>query len=424
MDDAAHEGNVSQLTKSNEEDRLLKRKDYLYGICLLLVVVILWTSSNFLTQDLYEGGYEKPFLVTYLNTSAFAFYLLPWAFRLFYRKKDNTFNRHSRGGYEIIAVTDTLEVPTSALRANFRSPGYPNVLGSLPERTEDQLPLTERETAKLASIFCFFWFIANWSVNASLGFTSVASATILSSMSGFFTLAIGRLFNVETLTIAKISSVIVSFVGVILVSVSDSSSKPVAEMPEVTAVPSVPEPSLPCHFINPVLGDSLALMSAVFYALYVILLKVKIKEESRIDMQLFFGFVGLFNVLLLWPIGLVLHLTGVEILEMPHGRRAWAAVLINMAITLVSDYVYVLSMLKTTPLVVTIGLSLTIPLAIVGDFFLNIPTALQALFGGFLVLISFVVVGVENSKIGPTEGKVGDGRERTLDGELTEEHAT
>jgi hypothetical protein len=47
-------------------------------------------------------------------------------------------------------------------------------------------PLTVSETAKLASIFCIFWFAANWTVNASLGFTSVASTTILSSMSGKF----------------------------------------------------------------------------------------------------------------------------------------------------------------------------------------------------------------------------------------------
>lgn len=45
-------------------------------------------------------------------------------------------------------------------------------------------PLTVKETAQLAIIFCFFWFVANWTVNASLAFTSVASATVLSSMSG------------------------------------------------------------------------------------------------------------------------------------------------------------------------------------------------------------------------------------------------
>lgn len=45
-------------------------------------------------------------------------------------------------------------------------------------------PLTVRETRELALVFCFLWFLANWSLNAALDYTSVASATILSSMSG------------------------------------------------------------------------------------------------------------------------------------------------------------------------------------------------------------------------------------------------
>lgn len=45
-------------------------------------------------------------------------------------------------------------------------------------------PLTTGETSRLALEFCFLWFLANWSVNASLAYTSVASVTILSSMSG------------------------------------------------------------------------------------------------------------------------------------------------------------------------------------------------------------------------------------------------
>lgn len=40
---------------------------------------------------------------------------------------------------------------------------------------------------------------------------------------------------------------------------------------------------------NPLLGDMLALLSAFCYAIYVILLKVRIGDEERIDMQLFFG---------------------------------------------------------------------------------------------------------------------------------------
>jgi solute carrier family 35 protein F5 len=68
-----------------------------------------------------------------------------------------------------------------------------------------------------------------------------------------------------------------------------------------------------------------------------------------------------------------------------------------MVITLSSDYLYVLSMLKTTPLVVTVGLSLTIPLAVIGDFFLSKPTRGQVILGAILVLISFIVVGVDDT---------------------------
>jgi hypothetical protein len=32
-------------------------------------------------QDLFEEGFDKPFLVTYLNTAAFSFYLIPFTFR-------------------------------------------------------------------------------------------------------------------------------------------------------------------------------------------------------------------------------------------------------------------------------------------------------------------------------------------------------
>jgi solute carrier family 35 protein F5 len=44
--------------------------------------------------------------------------------------------------------------------------------------------LTSGETAHLAATFCIVWFAANWTVNASLGLTSVGSSTVLAGMSG------------------------------------------------------------------------------------------------------------------------------------------------------------------------------------------------------------------------------------------------
>ncbi|KAJ3987536.1 hypothetical protein F5890DRAFT_1571625 [Lentinula detonsa] len=346
----------SPLRRTNSSH--LGKKDYAIGISLLLVVVFLWTTSNYVTQA----------IVTYLNTASFTLYLLPFLVKFCLKKSTVTWRSaeydplHSEDGHHHERrLSESSELP----------------------------PLTVRETANLAFVFCFIWFTANWTLNASLDYTSVASATILSSTSGFFTLGIGRVFKVETLTPAKIGAVFISFVGVILVALSDSSQTSTeSDNLITTSIFASTQHSL---------GDFLAVFSAVFYSFYVILLKVRIRSESRIDMKLFFGFVGLYNIISCWPIGIILHLTGVERFELPSSNKAVGALLVNMAITWSSDYLYVLAMLKTTPLVVTIGLSLTIPLAVVGDFFLSKPAQLQVLAGALLVLVSFVVVGFDDA---------------------------
>jgi len=67
-----------------------------------------------------------------------------------------------------------------------------------------------------------------------------------------------------------------------------------------------------------------------------------------------------------------------------------------MAITLSSDFICVIAVLKTMPLVTTIVLSLTIPVAVTGDFLLGRTVKLVSLLGAFLVLGSFVVFGLED----------------------------
>jgi solute carrier family 35 protein F5 len=140
----------------------------------------------------------------------------------------------------------------------------------------------------------------------------------------------GELFD-ETIDVGLLIVACPSFTGVVLVSLSDSTSQLEGD-PATPITDTSIASSGHLDFTNAVFGDGLALLSAVFYALYVILLKVKIKEENRIDMQLFFGFVGVFNMLMLWPFGLVLHLTGAEKMEFPHTGKAWTAVLVNVSI--------------------------------------------------------------------------------------------
>ncbi|KZT51890.1 hypothetical protein CALCODRAFT_487554 [Calocera cornea HHB12733] len=358
-----------------------ERVNYGLGIALLVIVVFEWTFSNFLTQNLFTAGYNKPFLVTYLNTSTFSLYLIPQLGKLWSERKFK--GDISRDDYAALA-TEPHQRTHLGRRVSLERTRSAHSLSPprhLPPPPEGILPpLTVREHASLGAIFCVLWFAANWSVNASLEYTSVASSTILASMSGFFTLVIGTIFGVEPFSWAKVGAVLASFTGVLLVSLSDGTSD---------------TPSTSPHII---LGDLLALLSAVFYACYVLFLKYRAQHESRLNAQLFFGFVGLFNTLGLWPIALILHFTGVEPFAVPQGGMAWGALGLNMFITLSSDYLYVLAMLKTTPLVVTIGLSLTIPLAVLGDMWLGHYATLPTVFGAVLVLFAFSAVGYDSSK--------------------------
>ena len=68
-----------------------------------------------------------------------------------------------------------------------------------------------------------------------------------------------------------------------------------------------------------------------------------------------------------------------------------------MGITLSSDFLYLVATLKTTPLVVTVGLSLTIPFSIVGDTMLGHTIHMQVILGGMLIMASFVAVGLDSS---------------------------
>lgn len=69
-------------------------------------------------------------------------------------------------------------------------------------------PLTVRETSNLALMFCTVWFAANVTINAALAQTSVSSVTILSSLSGLFTLVLGSIFAIEKFNLVRLLAVV------------------------------------------------------------------------------------------------------------------------------------------------------------------------------------------------------------------------
>ena len=252
----------------------------------------------------------------------------------------------------------------------------------LNEEVSDNLPpLTHQQTAYLAFQFCILWFIANYASNVSLAYTNVPSFTILSSMSGIFTLLFAALVKIENFTWLKLGSLLLSIAGVVIVSVLDMQAGDDDGRVSINAL---------------VWGDLLALLGAIFYALYTTLMKLRIGHERRIQMTLFFGYVGAFNTLCLWPGLLMLSWLGIEPIGWPSRADIIWTLLLNACLTVVSELLWILAMLMTSPLIVTVGLSLAIPMSVVAELLVNRGHGSPLYYvGASMVVVAFMGVNWE-----------------------------
>ena len=259
--------------------------------------------------------------------------------------------------------------------------------GSAESVVTDRLAI--REIAWLSFEFCILWFLANYSVAAGLEHTTVASSTILTSTSSIWTLMFGALLSVEKFTVKKLIGTLASLTGIILISgvdITGNNDKNRGDFPHKSHKELA-------------IGDALAFLSAVLYGVYTTLMKKRIGDEARVDMSLFFGFVGLFNLITLLPGFFILHYTGIEVFELPPTRRISIIVLVNSATSLVSDFCWAYSTLLTSPLIVAVGLSLTIPLSLFGQIIINSQTS-SAMYwiGAVIVFLSFVFINYESKE--------------------------
>ena len=249
--------------------------------------------------------------------------------------------------------------------------------------------LTLAETMKVALEFCLLWFGANYFAAACLEYTTVASSTILASTSSIWTLLSGSLLRVERFTLRKFLGVLASLAGIALISsidVSGDTDENRGSFPHKT----------PRELA---IGDAMAFISAVLYGFYAVFLKKRIGDESKVNMPLFFGLVGTFNVIFLWPGFVILHLAKIETFELPPTNKILTIVLVNSASSLVSDFCWAYAMLLTSPLIVTVGLSLTIPLSLIGQMVLDSQYSSWLYWvGAAITVLSFIFINHEDAK--------------------------
>lgn len=259
------------------------------------------TSLQFIFSD---TTYDKPFFLVYFNTSMFALSLIPMFIRYLLQKGFHGLRSDVRRMWAEHRSRNAATRPT--IDEEGREVHERLLVDEQDTTTPTWSPTDEklgfRETAVLSFEFCMLWFLANYFASACLQYTSVASVTILTSTSSVWTLVFGAIFGVETFSVRKLIGVLASLTGVALISMVDLSGQSDEN-----------RGSFPHKTPGQIaLGDSMAFFSAVIYGIYVTVMKRRVGDEDKVNMQLFFGLVGLFNLALLWPLLFILHWTGIE----------------------------------------------------------------------------------------------------------------
>jgi solute carrier family 35 protein F5 len=252
---------------------------------------------------------------------------------------------------------------------------------------EATLPWSDEQHLRAACYIAPVWFLANWTYNASLAYTSITSSTVLASTGSLFTFLFAVVTKDETFGSIKLLGVLLGVCGSFLTTLQDTHS---------SSPGSTDSESDSSSLANPLLGDILGLISAVGYGAYAVQTRLLCPhDESLYSMQRLLGYIGLLNLVVLSPIAIFQLLGRVEL----SGVVFWFLVVKGLFDNVLSDYMWLRAVILTNATVATVGLGLTIPLAFASDVVLGKTDVLSpgTILGALTVLAGFVLVNIGNN---------------------------
>lgn len=249
--------------------------------------------------------------------------------------------------------------------------------------------------------------MSNILFNWSLLLTSMSAVTVISSLSTVFALLFARFLLNTPVNATTLISIHLSVIGCILVTTSSTAdSVPPDWFPTTTDVLTDADSD---SYIVHVIGCILALVSAAMSALSTVLFRRLSITHQDLHLAIF-GTTGVICFFLFLFINLFVQIEPYQFRPDTSGF-VWRVLILNGLVSSVLGYkLYMKALSRLSPVTVNVLNSLTIPLAVIVDYWRGeIHTVTPVfLFGALLVLLStvFVPVEQEDTDLADTPGLV------------------
>ncbi|XP_016661678.1 solute carrier family 35 member F5 isoform X2 [Acyrthosiphon pisum] len=313
-----------------------------FGLLLLLLADIIWImSSKFINNVPYKtDDYKKPFFFAYTKASIFTLYFLVYIIFKELRKPCGNQTNYMFVNFDTIengdddeeddnVFTDETERLSTASYVPIKNP-------SLTSGTESDDSGTVKPNNKVVR------------------FNKVAEVRHLSETEATEAL-MARLSYAATLRAREICRLSRQ-----LLNLHQTAKLAFTVAPLV--IITLPDSHFSFSEIN--VGFALSLCSAIFYALNIVTLRSWVDHEDKLDIILYFGLVGLFNVLMFWPLFIFLHYFELETFEWPNKQQAISLFINGVVKATLPEVIWLWGCLLTSSIIATMSIGLTIPMSL------------------------------------------------------------
>lgn len=386
---------------------------YTLGLVFISIVALVWSASSVVVQYLYQDlNFNSPFLLTYIVSSLFIIYIpirlsmealgltnkIPW------RNPPNNDSRSDINNGDLVyssQITVQKEIPGPDDKTGTEVDN----ISDTPDEGEGTM-LSHVEHFIIGAKIALIWFISNWCYHQSLGFTSITSSTVLASTGSVFTYIFSMIDGLEQFTKMKFTGVVLSFLGSMITSYHDLSPDGDAGEEDM--------------YVDPLWGDVVALVAAIGYGGYTVLIrKLCPSDENQMSMQLLLGYIGAINMIVFAPGAIWVLCTNFEFGDIvieenddtenyfeQKSNITWfvffVVVTLGILNNVIADYLWARAVILTTATVATVGVGLTIPLALLSDAFIMRLSGVwnaSSILGALFVLGGFAFVNMSELKI-------------------------